>query len=81
MSIQFSSTYIKQIILLHRWMDDLRFYVLSNSISVTSGRWTGNIEKTVNQRTLFKIEKKQHLQLCTAHTALSDSVIRSAKIG
>ena len=24
---------------------------------------------------------KQHLQLCTAHTALSDSVIRSAKIG
>ena len=29
----------------------------------------------------YKMYKNQHLQLCTASTALSDSVIRSAKMG
>ena len=29
----------------------------------------------------FDSQTNQHLQLCTARTALSDSVIRSAKIG
>ena len=27
------------------WMNDLRFYVLSNNISVISGRWAGDNEK------------------------------------
>ena len=27
------------------WMDDLRYYVLCNSISITSGRWAGDNER------------------------------------
>ena len=27
------------------WMDDLRFYVLFNSVSVISGRWAGDNER------------------------------------
>ena len=27
------------------WLDDLRFYVLFNSISVISGRWAGDNER------------------------------------
>ena len=27
------------------WVDDLRFYVFFNSISVISGRWAGDIER------------------------------------
>ena len=29
----------------HGWMDDLRFYVLFNSISVISGQWVGDNER------------------------------------
>ena len=32
------------IIPMHRWMDDLRFYVLFNSIAVISGRWADDNE-------------------------------------
>ena len=40
---------------LNGWMDDLRFYVLFNSISVLSGRCLE--EKSVCNATPFKIEK------------------------
>ena len=38
-------------------------------------------ERQFDQVKCLKQFQNQHLQLCTARTALSDSVIRSAKIG
>ena len=32
-------------IVMDEWMDDLRFYILFNSISVTSGGWVDNNER------------------------------------
>ena len=35
----------KPLFLQDKWMDDLRFYALFNSISVVSGQWEGDNEK------------------------------------
>ena len=39
------------------WMDDLRFYVLFNSISVISGRCLGDNERLLCNGTSFTVEK------------------------
>ena len=39
------------------WMDDLRFYVLFNSISVISGRSLGDNEMLCANGTLFTVDK------------------------
>ena len=39
-SVEFGGHYInRKITVYERWMDDLQFYILFNSISVISGRW------------------------------------------
>ena len=38
------------------WMDDLRFYVLFNSISVISGRWDGDTERLYAMEPRFRLE-------------------------
>ena len=45
-----------------KWMDDLRFYILFNSISVISGQWAVGNERLL---TLFTVE----LELGTARSA------------
>ena len=40
-----------------RWMDDLRFYVLLNSISVKSGRWVDGNERVCVLEPRFTVEK------------------------
>ena len=40
-------------ILKHGWMDDLRFYVLFNSISVISGRWADDNERLVQWNPVY----------------------------
>ena len=40
-----------------RWMDDLQFYALFNSISVMSGQWEGDNERFYAMYTMFMIEK------------------------
>ena len=39
------NTFIQVVCLGFRWLDDLQLYVLSNSISVISGRWEGGNER------------------------------------
>ena len=50
------------------WMDDLRFYVLFNSISVISGRWAGDRER------LFAMELR--LRLRRFHLEWGSSSVR-----
>ena len=42
------------------WMDDLRFYVLFNSISVISGRWKDYDKRLCAMETCFTVEKISH---------------------
>ena len=39
------TTSLLELITVDGWMDDLRFYVLFNSVSVISGRWTDDNER------------------------------------
>ena len=55
------------------WMGGLQFYILFNSISDT---WC----MVLNERLCEYCLKDQLLQLCTAHTAWSDSEIRFALV-
>ena len=48
---------MRRIFVQYMWMDDLRFYVLFNSISVTSGRWLDENEKLCAMEPSFTIEK------------------------
>ena len=60
--IIFVNLYIKRFtdffygILMDGWMDDLRFYVLFNSVSVISGRWE------VDNERLYAIELRLRLR-------------------
>ena len=40
-----------------RWMDDLRFYILFNSISVISGRLTGDKERLCAMKFRLRLKK------------------------
>ena len=37
------------------WMDDLRFYILFNSISVISGRWTDDNERLCTMESRLRL--------------------------
>ena len=55
----------------HKWMDDLRFYVLFNSTSVISGQWADDNERLCCE-TPFAVEKispRAGLKLGTARSA------------
>ena len=39
------------------WMDDLRFYVLFNSTSLTSGCWVGDNEKLCAMEPSLKLKR------------------------
>ena len=49
------------------WMDDLRLYVLCNSISIISGRWLGDNESCV-QRNLIYVRKDFRLEPVTVRS-------------
>ena len=42
---------------LKEWMDDLRFYVLFNSISVIAGRWAGDNERLCEMEPRIRFRK------------------------
>ena len=41
------------------WMDDFRFYVLYNSISVISGQWVGNNERLCAMEPRLRLIRSQ----------------------
>ena len=56
-------------------MNDLRFYVLVNSISVISGRWLGNYER------LCAMEPRLRLKKSLSQAGLEPGTVRSADQG
>ena len=54
---QFISKYEYNMLRNTRWMDDLRFYVLSNSISVISGRCYDDNEKLCAMEPRLRLER------------------------
>ena len=44
-----------------RWMDDLRFYALFNSITVTSGRWADDNERLCTMEPRLRL-KRFHIE-------------------
>ena len=56
-------------------MDDLRFHVFFNSISVISGRWADDIVCNVTSFTVQKISPRAGLELGTARS-LGQSLTR-----
>ena len=56
------------------WMDDLRFYVLFNSISVISGQWVGDNERLCAMElfTVVKISPQVGIKLGTPRSVGQD---------
>ena len=44
------------------WIDDLRFYVLLNSISVISGRWADNNDRLCAMEPRLRLKRFRHKQ-------------------
>ena len=55
----------------NRWMDDLRFYVLFNSISVISGRWADDNERLCAEESRLQLRRFRLEWARTVRTARS----------